>query len=122
MLEITIAIIVIILMCIMIHLTRKNKINFAYVYLNIVVLILFIVFCLMLLIPEVRNFIIVKLKFVPRDLIMSIAVGYLLYASFIQNIIIAKQDEKINKLAMILSVKEAIAKKEESYEENNNTN
>lgn len=121
MLEIIVIVGIIILLVIMDRLIKKNKINFKFVYLNFTVLLLFIIIVLLLMIPQVSNLIVDMVGFIPRDVLLALAIAYLFYASFIQGILIAKQNEKIDRIAQLLSVSEALDKKEKN-EKNRDTN
>lgn len=66
----------------------------------------------LLMIPYVSTWILDKTGFIARDILLALAIGYLFYASFIQGILIAKQNEKIDRVAQLLSVSEALDKKE----------
>lgn len=112
MLELIVILGIIILLIIIGHLIKKNKINFKFVYLNYAVLLIFILLVAVLMIPYVSTWILEKTGFIARDILLSLAIGFLFYASFIQGILIAKQNEKIDRVAQLLSVSEALDKKE----------
>ena len=106
MLEILVIIGLIILLLIMDRFVRRYKINFKFVYLNYVILIIFIIILCLLLVPNIEKFLLDYIGFIPRDFIIALSIGYLLYSSFLQSLIIAKQNEQIEKIAIILSVNE----------------
>ena len=107
---------IVLLLFIMDRLIRKNKINFNFVYLNYFMLLFFILLLLLFLIPQVETFILIYTKFILRDFIVAIAIIYLFYATFIQSLIIANQNKKIETIVTNISVKIAID--EEKNEKN----
>lgn len=106
MLEVLVMFGLIILLIIMDRFVRKYKINFKFVYLNYIILFIFIFILALLLIPNIGDLLLKYTGFLPRDFIIALSIAYLLYTSFIQSLIIAKQNEQIEKIAIILSVKD----------------
>lgn len=121
MLYLIVIVAIILLLVIMSYLIKKNKINFKFVYLNFIVLLCFIAVVLILMIPQVKPFLMQYVGFIPRDFLLAVAVGYLFYANFIQGIIIAKQNEKIDKIASIISVEQSLNNYKEQDEKDRNT-
>lgn len=80
---------------------KKAKVNFKYVYINYLLLLFFI----LLLMPPFSNILLMITQFdSAANMIFTIVLAYLFYASFLNELTTAKQASQIEQIARELSI------------------